>query len=424
MVPGNTKLCAPLIVPESPVPPASNFRTNAFKPVLGPRPAHLRFFDRQVDRAQRAQTPAVRTTVLTRRNDLEDQPRELPRARGLLLHLQRQVNWARARPQAMPRSTERPGRVPFVDLIHPAPPLFASLSHGTPQASATSTLVDNSGMASTVDDEEPSQGIRHSWLRAPPWVWPSSVRGIARNRDTLEGMAKDQDKKAARAAKKPGRIKQMWQVYQTTKEHDRNLTLWLLLAFIAPVAVGVLVAALVPGNWLSWVLWIVTGLLLGVLLVMIVLGRRAEKAAYQQIEGRPGAVGAVIQGALRRSWRGSETPIAMNPRTQDAVYRVVGRGGVVLITEGPFERTKRLRIDEERKVRRVLPNVKITHLQVGPDEGSVPLHKLSSALVKIKPTLRKAEVQAVHLRLASLQSAPVGIPKGIDPNKVRSQRPR
>ena len=250
------------------------------------------------------------------------------------------------------------------------------------------------------------------------------VRGDLANRDTLEGMAKDPEKKAARAAKQPGRIKQMWQVYQTTKQHDRNLTLSLLLAFIAPIVVGVLVAALLPGNWISWVLWSVTGVLLGILLVMIVLGRRAEKAAYQQIEGRPGAVGAVVQGALRRSWRGSETPVAMNPRTQDAIYRVVGRGGVVIIAEGPAERTKRLRLDEERKVRRVLPNVKITHIQVGPDEGSVPLHKLSRALLKIKPSLNRNEVQAVHLRLASLQSSPVGIPKGIDPNKVRSQRPR
>jgi hypothetical protein len=237
-------------------------------------------------------------------------------------------------------------------------------------------------------------------------------------------MAKDPEKKAARAKKRPGRIKQMWQVYQTTRQHDRNLTLVLLLSLIAPIMAGVLIAALLPGNWISWVLWVFTGLLFGVLLVMIVLGRRAEKAAYQQIEGRPGAVGAVVQGALRRSWRGSETPIAMNPRTQDAVYRVVGRGGIVIVTEGPAERTKRLRLDEERKVRRVLPNVAITHLQVGPDEGSVPLYKLSRSLLKIKPSLNRAEVQAVHLRLSSLQSSPVGIPKGIDPNKVRSQRPR
>ncbi|KAF5274892.1 hypothetical protein FQA39_LY18698 [Lamprigera yunnana] len=37
--------------------------------------------------------------------------------------------------------------------------------------------------------------------------------------------------------------------------------------------------------------------------------------------------------ALRRSWRGSEVPVGIN-RNQDALYRVVGKGGVVLIAEG------------------------------------------------------------------------------------------
>ena len=157
---------------------------------------------------------------------------------------------------------------------------------------------------------------------------------------------------------------------------------------------------------------------------MILLGRRAEKAAYQQIEGQPGAVGAVIKNALRRSWRGTEMPVAINPKSQDAVYRVVGRGGVVLITEGPVARTQKLRSDEERKVKRVLPAVQVTHVQVGPDEGSVPLWKISRTLLKVKPTLSRQEVVAVSNRLTSLQAAPVAIPKGIDPNKMRAPRPR
>ena len=74
------------------------------------------------------------------------------------------------------------------------------------------------------------------------------------------------------------------------------------------------------------------------LLALIILGRRAETAAYSQIEGQPGAVGAVLRSSLRSSWRGSEMPVAVNGKTQDAVYRAVGRGGVVLISEGPQSR--------------------------------------------------------------------------------------
>ena len=228
---------------------------------------------------------------------------------------------------------------------------------------------------------------------------------------------------AAEKAKRTGRIKQMVEIYRTTKVHDRNLPLALLLCFVAPILVAVLLAWLLPGGWFGWVLWPLTGVLVGILLVMIVLGRRAEKVAYQQIEGRPGAVGAVVQSALRRSWRGSEVPVAMN-RTQDAVYRVVGRGGVVLISEGSRQRTQRMAADEERKIKRALRNVAVVHLYVGPDGDGIPLHRLSRTLVKLKPQLNRNEVAAVYNRLSSLQAAPVGIPKGMDPNRIRSQRPR
>jgi len=223
---------------------------------------------------------------------------------------------------------------------------------------------------------------------------------------------------------KNGRIRQMIEVYKTTKVHDRNLPMALLLVFIAPILVAVLLAWLLPGgSWISWVLWPITGVLVGLLLAMIVLGRRAEKVAYQQIAGRPGAVGAVVQGALRRSWRGSEVPVAIN-RNQDAVYRVVGRGGIVLISEGTFQGTRRMASDEERKIKRALRNVEVVHLYVGSDEGGVPLHQLSRTLNKLKPKLNRNEITAVYNRLVSLQASPVGIPKGMDPNRVRSQRPR
>lgn len=235
-------------------------------------------------------------------------------------------------------------------------------------------------------------------------------------------MAEAKQKKQKKP-KAPGRIKQMVQVYQNTRKDDKLLTPLLLLSFVGPILVAVLLAWLIPGNWFSWVLWPITGVLAGLLIAMIVLGRRAEAVAYAQIEGRPGAVGAIVQSALKRSWRGSEIPIAMT-RQQDAVYRVIGRAGVVLISEGSLQRTRRIAQDEERKLRRALKNVPISHLYVGPDEGSIPIAKLTKALQKLKPALSRNEIAAVHNRLSSLQSSPIGIPKGIDPNRVRAPRPR
>ena len=227
-----------------------------------------------------------------------------------------------------------------------------------------------------------------------------------------------------KSTKEPGRLKQMWQVFQMTRRYDDRALLYIVGGIVLPILAGVAMAVFLSGgNVFTMVLWIVAGVLAGVLLGLIILGRRAERAAYSQIEGQPGAVGAVLRSSLKRSWRGSEMPIAVNGKTQDAVYRATGRGGVVLISEGPTTRTHRMVDEERRKINRVLPNVPVTTISVGPDADSVPLHKVPRTLAKIKPTLTKAEVVAISNRLQSLES-PMPIPKGIDPMKVRAQRAR
>ena len=228
--------------------------------------------------------------------------------------------------------------------------------------------------------------------------------------------------KTPKPPKKPGRMKQMWQVFQMTRRYDSNIVWILVLAFLIPVLITVGLALLLsPGNVFSIVLWSISGVLAGILAMLIILGRRAEKAAYSQIEGQPGAVGAVLRSSLKRGWVGSEMPVAVNGKTQDAVYRAVGRGGVVLIGEGPRTRTARMVEEERRKVSRVLGTIPVTVVSVGPDEDAIPLHKLAAKLSRIKPTLTKAEVLAVNNRLSSLGTK-LPIPKGVDPMKARPQR--
>jgi hypothetical protein len=225
--------------------------------------------------------------------------------------------------------------------------------------------------------------------------------------------------------KQPNRVKQMWEVFQMTRKHDNRAIWFMLLGLIPPIIVGFLVGFLLPGSGLvTEISYPIIGLLAGFLLLLIILGRRAERAAYTQIEGQAGAVGAVLKNSVRRGWQTSEMPVNVSPRTQDAVYRAVGRGGIALIGEGPRSRTQRMLEEERRSVARVLPNVPITFLYVGPDEDSIPLYKLAGRLQRIKPALRKAEIIAVGNRLSSLSKPPVGIPKGIDPNRMRPQRQR
>jgi hypothetical protein len=235
---------------------------------------------------------------------------------------------------------------------------------------------------------------------------------------------KDSTPKPPKPRKEPGRLKQMYQVFQMTRRYDSTAIWWLLLSFLGPTLVGVVAALLLSGgNILTLVLYILAGVLGGVLVFLIVLGRLAEKAAYSQIVGQPGAVGAVLKNSLRRGWTASEMPVAFN-KTQDAVYRAVGRGGVALIGEGPRSRTQRMLEDERKGISRIIPNVPVSFLYVGPDADSVPLHKLAGRLRSLKRVLRKQEVLAVTNRLNSLGKNALPIPKGIDPTRVRAARPR
>ena len=230
---------------------------------------------------------------------------------------------------------------------------------------------------------------------------------------------------ALKAPKEPGRLKQMYQVFQMTTRYDKSAIWWLIGAFVIPTALGIVLGILLSRDQiLGLVLYILSGVLLGVLLFLIILGRRAERAAYSQIAGQPGAVGAVLKSSLRRGWTASEMPVAVSPKTQDAVYRAVGRGGVALIGEGPKSRTQPMLEAERKNVSRILPNVPVTFLYVGPDAESVPLYKLPTKLRSIKSALRKPEIVAVSNRLNSLGRNGLPIPKGMDPMKARAPRPR
>jgi hypothetical protein len=227
--------------------------------------------------------------------------------------------------------------------------------------------------------------------------------------------------------KEPGRLKQMWQVLTMTRRYDPMVVWYLAASVLGPIALSIVLAQWLssgPGQIVGYVLFVITGVLAGVLVFLIVLGRRAERAAYGQIKGQPGAVGAVLKSSLRRGWTASEMPISVSPKTQDAVYRAVGRGGIVLIGEGPQSRTQRMLEDERKSVVRILPNVPITFVYVGPDAESTALHKLAPKLRSIKTVLRKPEILAISNRLNSLGKNGLPIPKGIDPFKARSSRAR
>lgn len=221
------------------------------------------------------------------------------------------------------------------------------------------------------------------------------------------------------APKKQRWYQQLWQAYTFTREYDPAVTWMILGAFIGVVAV---VAVLWVLAVLPWFLLLVMGLSFALLAPIWILSRRVQKAQYKALDGRPGATLALLRnGPINRVWAFDEEPVAFNPH-QDIVIRGVGRPGIALVSEGPTHRVTKLLEAERRRVARVLPNVPITMIQYGDEEGQVPLPKLESTLRKLKPTLTKPEVSEISKRLRALGGTKLPIPKGIDPTRVRPER--
>ena len=227
--------------------------------------------------------------------------------------------------------------------------------------------------------------------------------------------------------KRPGLFSQIRSLYTFTKGEFRWLPWALIGALVVGVGVGVLIGFLIPpvALW-SIILWGVSGVLLGLLLAMILLTRLSTRVMYKKLDGMPGATGHILSTGLGRSWVTSDMPVGVNPRTQDAVYRAVGRGGVVIIGEGARGRLTRLIGDERKKVSRVASGVNIEVLYVGHGEGEVPIAKLAKTIKTLPKTVDRATLAAVVKRIDSVSQSVTSlpIPKGIDPLRARAQRPR
>jgi hypothetical protein len=217
---------------------------------------------------------------------------------------------------------------------------------------------------------------------------------------------------------KPGRLKQIAQSYQMTKKGDPRIGLILLGTFLLAGLGGFALMLLLLGNV---VIPIVFGVLTGSLAVMIVFGRRAQRAALAQIEGQPGAAAAAL-GLLRRGWQ--TDPAIGFTKQQDVVHRLVGPPGIVLIGEGNPNRLKPLMASERRKHERVVAETTITELTVGNGPDEVPLGKLVRRVSKLPRTLKPAQMTDVLARLKALDAnrSNIPLPKGPIPTSMKGAR--
>lgn len=219
------------------------------------------------------------------------------------------------------------------------------------------------------------------------------------------------------------RRQQMVATFRMAKKTDRHLGLILLATFLVVGGLGfVLFQFVMPGaGVLSLVLSIVGGVLLGTLATIIIFGRRAQKAAYAQMQGTPGA-GARALSTLRRGWR-TDQMVAFT-KQQDLVHRVVGPPGIVLVGEGNPQRLKGLLATEERRHSRVASEVPIHHVIVGEGEGQVPLTKLVRHVTKLGKSVKGGDLTDLLSRLRAIDAnrPALPIPKGPMPTSMKGMR--
>jgi len=218
--------------------------------------------------------------------------------------------------------------------------------------------------------------------------------------------------------KKPGRIKQIRQSYTMTKRSDPRIGLILAGVFLLAGLAGFAVMLLI---FKTLVFSILFGVLVGLLAALIVFGRRAQKAALSQIEGKPGAAAAAL-GMLKRGWK-TEPAIAIT-KQQDVVTRVVGPPGIVLIGEGNVNRLRPLLTSERRKHERVASETPIYEIVVGHDPGQVPLARLTRHVTKLGRELKPAQMTDVLARIKALDAnrSSVPMPKGPIPTSMKGNR--
>jgi hypothetical protein len=218
------------------------------------------------------------------------------------------------------------------------------------------------------------------------------------------------------SGRKKGRFAQIKQTYRMAKRTDPRIG-WISLGVVlAVLVVLVLLGLVLRPIWL----WLIIGLPLALLAGAVVFGRRAEKAAYSQIEGQPGAAMAAL-GTLRRGW--DATPVVATNRHQDVVHRVVGRPGVILVGEGTSAtRVVNLLNQEKRRHARVVGETPVYDIVVGNDDDQVPLRRLPKYVMKLPRNLRPAEVTELRSRLRALGTQPVAMPKGPLPRNMKVPR--
>ncbi|MEU2030943.1 DUF4191 domain-containing protein [Nocardia amamiensis] len=219
--------------------------------------------------------------------------------------------------------------------------------------------------------------------------------------------------KAARKQQSRERRRQLWQAFQMQRKEDKLLLPLMIGALVGITAVAVVIG-LIFG--LTWFL-VPLGVVLGALVAFIIFGRRVQRSVYRKAEGQAGAAAWVLDN-LQGKWRVSNGVAATTQL--DAVHRVIGLPGVVLVAEGAPQRVKSLLAQEKKRTARLIGDTPIYDVVIGNDEGQVPIKDLQRYLTKLPRNIDTKRMELIEGRLAALsaRSGPA-LPKGPMPSGAK-----
>ena len=222
---------------------------------------------------------------------------------------------------------------------------------------------------------------------------------MAKTRNAAENRAAKAQATAARKAASKERRTQLWQAFTIQRSEDARLLPYMIAAFVLIVA-----ASVAFGVWAGGIAMIsspVFGVVLGALAAFIVFSRRAQKSIYAKAEGQTGAAAWVLDN-MRGKWR--VTPGVAATGHLDAVHRVLGRPGVILIGEGAATRVKPLLAQEKKRTARLVGDVPIYDIVIGNGDDEVPLSKLERHLTRLPANITVKQMDSLESRMAALGS--------------------
>lgn len=246
---------------------------------------------------------------------------------------------------------------------------------------------------------------------------PKQVRKDAEAKQKAARKAEKERRRNSTDPKDMGQLRQIRQAYKLTKEQDPALPWILLAALLVPLIVLTVIGIVVKQYFTLPFL----GLMVGLVLAMLLLVRRAKQATFKRYAGQAGSA-EVALGMLNKKW--TSTPAIAANKQLDVVHRTLGPGGLVLIGEGEPGRVKQLLDSEARKHQRVTDRVEVITLQMGDKEGQVPLSKLTRTIDKLPRKLEAYEITEIKQRLRALDAVRprLPMPKGPTPTSARQMR--